>query len=217
MLISNSLAPTGLWKCSIFRKCTTHLLSTKQKPPTPSPPSSHLLPPPFIQFGPLFQRKPLKSLLLSCDPPQATGPAHRLRVPSSTRCSSGPQSGRRSPEVRASGSRSRPEQKGKRRSKEQQESSSEPECQRWDKIHWTGNIAHTNTRMHTRYTCFVYYMMGLVFILACNHPNLLRTFCSHINPPLNLPTHLKSIIITWIADDPYKSVTSVTIISWTIY
>lgn len=32
------------------------------------PPPSNLLPPPFIQFGPLFQLKPLKSLLLSCDP-----------------------------------------------------------------------------------------------------------------------------------------------------
>lgn len=31
---------------------------------------SHLLPPPWLQFGPLFQLKPLKSLLLACDPPR---------------------------------------------------------------------------------------------------------------------------------------------------
>lgn len=66
MLISNSLAPTGLWKCSIFRKCTTHLLSTKQKPPTPSPLPplifSHL---PSYSLGHCFNESPLSP---SCCP-----------------------------------------------------------------------------------------------------------------------------------------------------
>lgn len=55
-------------------------------------------------------------------------------------------------------------------------------------------------------------MMALVFIFDYHNPNLLRTFHSHINVPLNLATHLESIIITWAADDPfptYKSVISV--------
>lgn len=53
--------------------------------------------------------------------------------------------------------------------------------------------------------------MGHVLIFAFNHPNLQRTFWSHINLLLILLTHFKSI--KWIADDQlktYESVISVT-------
>ena len=113
----------------LYRKCITSLLSTKQNPPTnPSPCSAS--PTSLYTVWAIVSTKALKSLLLAFDPPRLQGSAHHLRIPSLTRCSSGPQSGRQSPEVRASGSQRRAEEKGKSRSKEQQGSSSESECQR---------------------------------------------------------------------------------------
>lgn len=137
----------------IYRRGSTHLLPTKAEKKAATHLSLTFLQPHSLQFGLLFQLKPLKSLLLAGDPqgyrpcpPPSDSPA-LSGVPSSHSKKNSPRS---SEWVGVRGDQSR---KGRGRSKEQQESSSEAKCQRRGKIHWTGNIAHTNT--HTINTYFV--------------------------------------------------------------
>lgn len=157
-----------------------------------------LLLPPIIQFAPLFQLKPLKSPLLACDPPQATGPAHRLRIPSYMWCSSVPQSGRQSLEVRACGSKGvqsrkrRLDQRSSRRTALNQGVRDEIKSTELEIL-----LTSTHTTIHDN-------TMALIFIFAYDHPD-------HVNLTLILPTHFKSIIIWGAANDLFQ--TSKTVIS----